>query len=133
MNSYLEVLIIKIKVKSCLKNINENTEEKSETNAIKNKNKITYHDCFSINKINIYDNKIMLVRENDDFIHTFNFEINKETTSEYYIKEYASSIEVKIKTTKLVITDNKIEINYIVKESNEEYNYILDMEWNKWV
>ena len=121
MNSYLEVLIIKIKVKSCLKNINENTEEKNETNAIKNKNKITYHDNFSINKI-------MLVRENDDFIHTFNFEINKETTSEYYIKEYASSIEVKIKTTKLVITDNKIEINYIVKESNEEYNYILDME-----
>lgn len=128
MNSYLEVLIIKIKVKSCLKNINENIEEKNETNAIKNKNKITYHDNFSINKINIYDNKIMLVRENDDFIHTFNFEINKETTSEYYIKEYASSIEVKIKTTKLVITDNKIEINYIVKESNEEYNYILDME-----
>lgn len=133
MNSYLEVLIIKIKVKSCLKNINENTEEKNETNAIKNKNKITYHDSFSINKINIYDDKIMLVRENDDFIHTFNFEINKETTSEYYIKEYASSIEVKIKTTKLVITDNKIEINYIIKESNEEYNYILDMEWNKWV
>lgn len=128
MNSYLEVLIIKIKVKSCLKNINENTEEKNETNAIKNKNKITYHDSFSINKINIYDDKIMLVRENDDFIHTFNFEINKETTSEYYIKEYASSIEVKIKTTKLVITDNKIEINYIIKESNEEYNYILDME-----
>ncbi len=128
MNSCWEVLIIKIKVKSTLKNLTEKTEEINETYAIKNKNKLTFHDDFSINKLNIIDDNIRFIRENDDFIHTFNFVINKETISEYYIKEYANSIEVKIKTTKLIITDKKIEINYIVKDSNEEYNYILDME-----
>ncbi len=124
----LEVLFIKIKVKSHLKNITEKTEEKIETTGIKNSNKITYHIGATIIKIIINEDNIKLIRENEEFIHTFNFKLNKETISEYYIKEYNTNIEVKTLTTKLLVENNKISINYTIIESENEYNYIIDME-----
>ena len=128
MNSYWRCFFIKIKLKSCLKNLTEKTQETNSNIGIKNKNKITYHDNDTIIKIEIIKDNLKLIRENSEFIHTFNFKLNKETISEYYIKEYSTSIEVKIKTTKLLINENQIIVNYIIKDSNDEYSYILDME-----
>lgn len=123
-----EVFFIKIKIKSHLENIKENTGETIETFGIKNKNSITYHNNDTIHKLIIKNNKIIMIRENNEFTHTFNFELKKETKSEYYIKEYLTSIELMILTTKLLISDNRIEIIYKVLDSNEEYKYMIDLE-----
>lgn len=124
----LEVFFIRIRVISYLRNITEKKELKTDTFGIKNKNKISYHHDDMIVKIEIKDKSIHMTRENQNFSHTFEFKLNAETTSEYYIKEYNTSLEVKVLTTKLSISDNNISINYTIKDSNEEYSYILDME-----
>ena len=128
MNSETEVLFIKIKVKGYLKNIAEDTKELIETNAIKNKNKITYINNDTSYKIELRDNIIILIRENNDFSHKFIFDIDNTTKSEYYIKELNTNIDVLIKTTKLRYTDKKIEIAYEIIDSENKYIYILDME-----
>ena len=124
----LEVFFIKVKVKACLKNITEKTEEIVEGYGVRNKNKLTYHHNDMIIRLEIQKNSLKLIREDNNFIHTFNFKLDKETNSEYYIKEYHTNLIVKVVTTKLSIDDNNITINYIIKDSNDEYNYILDME-----
>ena len=129
MNSETEVLFIKIEVKGYLKNIAEDTKELIETNAIKNKNKITYINNDTSYKIELRDNIIILIRENNDFSHKFIFDIDNTTKSEYYIKELNTNIDVLIKTTKLRYTDKKIEIAYEIIDSENKYIYILDMEW----
>ncbi len=128
MNSQVEVLFIKIKVKGYLKNITENTKEIISTNAIKNKNKLTYIDNETSHIIEIKDKKIILIRENQEFIHKFIFDIDNITKSEYYIKEFNTSIDVSIKTTKISQTPNRISIDYEIIDNKNKYIYILDME-----
>ena len=128
MNSYWRCFFIKIKVKSCLKNITKKIKETISTFDIKNNNKITYHNNDTIIKIETNKDNLKITRDNPEFIHTFDFKLNKETNSIYYIKEYSTNIEVKIITTKLLIKNNQIIVNYIIKDSNDEYVYRLDME-----
>lgn len=118
---------IKIKLKGYLKNINENTVENIDTTAIKNHNIITYNNNDTIHKINILDNKIILSRNNEKFSNELVFELLKDYDTEYYIKELNTSINIKIKTTYLLIENNKIEIHYNVLDSNDEYLYFIEM------
>ena len=124
----MEVFFIKIKVTSHFKNITENTEDVFETFAIKNKNKISYFANVTSYKLTILDNQIILLRDNEEFSHKFIFDIDKITKSEYYIKELNTSIDVLIKTTKLIKNNHQIQIDYEIIDSNNKYSYILDME-----
>ena len=124
----MEVFFIKIKVKGHLENITEKTKDIIDTFAIKNKNKISYFDNDTSYKITILDNQIILIRDNKEFSHKFIFDIDNITKSEYYIKELNTSIDILIKTTKLIKTDNQIQIDYEIIDSNNKYSYILDME-----
>ena len=58
---------IKIKVKGYLKDIDEGIITNIDTFGIKNKNKITYNEETVTNTILQEDNKIILIRENDEF------------------------------------------------------------------
>lgn len=124
---FLEVLFIKIKVKGYLENIGKNTKETIDTLGIKNKYNVIYNYNNIKHKIIFNKKNILLVRENEEFIHNFNFELSKETDSEYYIKEYSTNIDVPIITNKLNISDNSIEIEYLIKETNEQYRFVLEM------
>ena len=124
----LEVFYIKVRIKNTLKNYNEKKEDLIETFAIKNKEKISYHDDNTIYKLLISDKKTLLIRETEEFIHKFVFDLDNITKSEYYIKELNTSIDISIKTTKLNISENRIEIDYEIIDNNNQYSYILDME-----
>ena len=124
----LEVFYIKIRIKNTLKNYNEKTENLIETFAIKNKNKISYYNNNTTYKLLLSEKKIILIRETNEFIHKFVFELDNITKSEYYIKELNTSIDISIKTTKLNISENRIEIDYEIIDNNNQYSYILDME-----
>lgn len=122
----LEVFFIKIKIKGYLNNLTENTKEFIDTTGIKNKNKITYIKDNIKYKLEKYPDKIILIRESEEYLHSMIFELNKETETNYYIKEFNSNISLKITTNKLDITENKIEINYKVADNNDEYIYLIE-------
>lgn len=124
----LEVFYIKIRIKNTLKNYNEKTENLIETFAIKNKNRISYYNNNTTYKLLLSEKKIILIRETNEFIHKFVFELDNITKSEYYIKELNTNIDILIKTTNLNISENRIEINYEIIDNNNQYSYVLDME-----
>ena len=124
------MFFIKISIKGYLKNITENTQELIDTTAIKNKNKISYiiNDIKHI--VLIENNKITLLRENNEFSHRMIFIENSTISSEYYLKESSYSLDFNIETTKLIIKDNKIDITYKINESENICNYVLEMSDN---
>ena len=126
--SFCGGVIIKLKIKGYLKNITEKTEEKIDTVAIKNNNAISYIINDTKHRLLVENNKITLLRENNEFSHGMVFE--NQTPSEYYLKELNSSLEFNILTTSLLISDNKISITYVIQESESVYNYVLEMSGN---
>ena len=121
---------IKILVKAELKNLTENTQDLINTNGIKNFNTISFIHNKTKYKIIINENKITLLRKNDELSHSMIFEENKKHKSEYYIKEYSSLLEFTIQTIKMIIDKNKIDITYKIIESDIICNYILEMSDN---
>lgn len=121
---------IKIKVNGYLKNITENNKEIINTKGIKSSNIISYIIDNTKHKIIIENNKITLLRENDEFSHGMIFEENKTIQSEYYLKESNYSLEFNILTTKLILDNNKIDITYKILESETIYNYVLEVSDN---
>ncbi len=97
-----------------------------DTNAIKNKNKISYVVDGIKHKLELLDNKIIIERENDIFSNKLEFISNEETKSEYYIKEYNSQIDINIITKKITIA-KIVRIEYIIKDREEEYIYEIEM------
>ena len=118
---------IKIKVKGYLKDIDEGIITNIDTFGIKNKNKITYNEETVTNTILQEDNKLILIRENDEFKNILIFDLNKETISEYLLKENNLTIELNIKTSLVEIEDNYIKVRYLVIDSDNEYEYSIEM------
>ena len=119
---------MKLSIKQSLKNLSDNNKTITYIEGQKNKNNITYQidNEKHILKI-ISPNKIILNRNNDNIECTLYFEKNKKTSSLYFLKEEGYNIEIDIKTTSLEINDNIIIINYTVIDSNENYEYIIEM------
>ena len=124
------MFFIKIKVKAKLTNLTENKEVLINTNGIKNSNIISYVNDNIKHKIILDNNKVTLLRENNEFSHGIIFEENNTNNSEYYLKESKYSIEFNIQTIKLIIEKNKIDITYKIIESENIYNYVLEMSDN---
>lgn len=118
---------IKIKVKGYLKDIDEGIITNIDTFGIKNKNKITYNEETVTNTILQEDDKLILIRENDEFKNILIFDLNKETISEYLLKENNLTIELNIKTNLVEIEDNNIKVRYLVIDSDNEYEYSIEM------
>ena len=124
------MFFIKIKVKGYLKNLTEKKEELIDVNAIKNSNEIRYIKENTKHKIILDTDKITLIRENEEFSHGMIFELNKQHSSEYYLKCQNYSLEFNILTTKLIMEENKINITYKIIENDNIYNYVLEMSDN---
>ena len=124
------MFFIKIKVKAKLTNLTENKEDLINTNGIKNSNIISYVNDNIKHKIILDNNKVTLLRENNEFSHGIIFEENNTNNSEYYLKESKYSIEFNIQTIKLIIEKNKIDITYKILESENIYNYVLEVSDN---
>ncbi len=119
--------IIKIRIKGFLKDIDEGTITNIDTFGIKNKNKITYNEETVTNTILQEEDKLILIRENDEFKNILIFDLNKETISEYLLKENDLTIELNIKTNLVEIDDNYIKVRYLVIDSDNEYEYNIEM------
>lgn len=119
--------IIKIRVKGYLKDIDEGKITNIDCLGIKNKDKISYLEDKVTNIIKQEDDVIYLIRESDEFKNILEFKLNAETISEYLLKENNFTIELNIKTTSIEKNDKSIKISYIVIDSDNEYEYYIEM------
>lgn len=94
----------------------------------KDNNIIYYNESGSlITSMTIDLNNKILIRENKDYLIKYNLLENKETTNKVTIKELNKTLDIRIKTEKFEITETKIEIEYILLDSNEKVTYIIKM------
>lgn len=120
------MVFIKIKVKGYLKNITDNEMFEIDEKAIRNNNKITFSNDNVKYIIKFNDSEIMLVREGNDFINTFIFNKDKSSCN-YYLKDNNCDVDIEVTTISMDINDNSIYIKYLIVESNNEYEYKLEM------
>ena len=125
--SFCGGVVIKVKIKGFLKNITEENQEIIDTFGIKKSNNINYINDNAKYKIQIEENKLILQRENNEFSHEMIFEKNQIHKSEYFLKELHHSLEFNIETINIKLTENKIDIIYKIKETENVYNYVIEL------
>ena len=120
----------KIRINSSIINEVDNKKTIIKTIGIKENNKISYND----NKVNvtilINDNKIIMTKEEKEYILKLNFDCNNDTKGTYLIEEIGT-LEIEIKTKNLKITMNNVYIEYELKLGEEYlgiYKYNLEFE-----
>ena len=118
---------IKIRINGYLKNINDNNKTIINTFGIKQKKIISFINNNIKHKIILADDLITLIRENEEFVNIIRFAKNKELLSEYTLKENNFTIDLSIKTLDVKISDNFILIKYVVIESDETYEYKIEL------
>lgn len=119
---------MKIKVKGYLKNITNDTINNFSISAIRNKDKISYvldNDKYILKILS--PNQLVLLRENTEIKSIIYFQKNKNLPSLYTLKKKDLTLEINIKTLNIVINDNSINIIYLVNESNEKFEYNIEM------
>lgn len=118
---------IKIRINGYLKNINDNNKTIINTFGIKQKKIISFTNDNIKHKIILADDLITLIRGNEEFVNIIRFAKNKELLSEYTLKENNFTIDLSIKTLDVKISDNFILIKYVVIESDETYEYKIEL------
>ena len=119
--------IIKIQVKGYLKLLNDKNTMQINTKGQINQNELIFFQDETKHKMVIEENKITLIRENIEFKNVIIFELNKIYKSKYLLKEYNKEFYINIKTEKIKQDKNGIIINYNVLDSNESYEYKIEM------
>ena len=87
-----------------------------------NNNRLFYKENDILVTLNIFNNKIIMKRKTKDYLLTLSLEENKITKNKYNIKNIGNFI-ISIKTLKLIIDNNYINIEYLVIDSNENFSY----------
>ena len=123
----LYVKIIKINIKGYLKSLNNNEIKLIETKGVKKNNELSYYHNKINHKLIIDNDKILLTRENEEFKNILEFSKNKTIQSEYILKENNYKVFINIKTLRLEKTTNTITIKYKIIDSNEIYEYKIEM------
>lgn len=67
-----------------------------------------------------------LINENEETRLEINFDL-KKTTSKFLLKELNQEVEINIKTKKIIKENYNIDIEYKVLDTNEEFNYKIEV------
>lgn len=119
---------MKIHLQGYIKDIKNNDVTEINTHAIKTKNKISYQSNQELYSLHISSsNQLILKRKTDTIDCTYYFEQNKTIPAIYCIKENDLSLEINIRTDYIEKTNNHIKINYTVIDSNNSYEYNIEM------
>ena len=112
----------KVNIKTTLR-INKEQEEKElkgiiQDNILKFRNE-PYKTTFNYNTNT-------LINESDETRLEINFDL-KKTISKYLLKELNQEVEIKIKTKKIKKDNYNIDIEYTILDTNEEFNYKIEV------
>ena len=119
----------KMKLKITMITQNQKTEYITIGNYDSEKKELSYQEKQEVVtdvKLNLEEHK--LIRDNKDFTMTYQFDLNKETINTIYLKELGKTIDIQIKTKKYYYDNNKIEIEYILIDSNDKIYYEVEYE-----
>ena len=114
----------KIDLKAKLISEEENLDIK--VSGIKTKNKIIYKENSITVTILIFANKIEMNRTCNEYKINFIFEKDTKTISSYQVFGMPKIFDLETKVKKLVISDEKIEINYNLE--GNDFEYLLEWE-----
>lgn len=118
--------IIRVKITGFLKNITENNILCFDEKGIKKNNKISFVKDNIKYDIRYSDLEVFLLRNGSDFINSFSF--NKSNgNSSYMIKDNNYTVDMNIKVNKFFVSDNIIDIDYVICDTDCEFNYKLEM------
>ena len=96
------------------------------TTGIKTNNKIIYKEGNVQVTLLIFDNKIEMKRETKEYIIELLFDKSKNTESTYMFIGGNKKFYLNTKTNKIVINENKIEIDYELEDN--KFSYVVEME-----
>ena len=119
---------MKIHLKGYLKDITNDEIINIDTFAIKKDNQITYYldkEKYIINIVN--PTKLILNRITSEIETTLYFEDGKTKNADYLLKENNLSLKIAIRTNKILLSNRYIRINYSVIDSNNDYDYYIEM------
>lgn len=124
-------ILTKLNIKGYLKDITNNEITKINTKAIKVKNKISYYlDQEKYTLKIISPTKLILKRSTKEIDSIIYFEENKILPSDYSLKDNNLSLNIDIRTDKINLNNEFIKISYTVIDSNNNYEYYIEMsEW----
>lgn len=111
-------------------NSSNGKENINNKKAILKDNKISYERNGFIMKIIIDDEKIYVIRENNNVKINLEFKKDQSLTTKYIIKDMNTSVDLKTVTKKLSIQDNRICIKYDLY-MNDKFsdNFEFKLEW----
>lgn len=118
--------IIRVRVQGYLKNINDNEILTFDEKGIKNKNKIIYTNSGVKYSIKIEYEKIILIREGNNFISTLVFS-KKKSSGNYFLKNEGYDVDINVETFKINTDDNFILIEYKVIDSDVCYEFNVEV------
>lgn len=114
----------KFKINSNLISVDDNL--KIDTIGIKKDNKILYKENEISVTIIVLNNKIEVKRVHPDYVIELFFDKNEDTLSNYRFIGGNKNFKLHTKTKKLLISDKKIEIEYILEDNT--FKYKLELE-----
>lgn len=119
----------KIKIKACLENKNAKSFDTNEVMGIKVDNKIKYYDNDICTVINVLNKELILERKSQEYHIVLKFNPSKTTKGLYAIFDIGT-LDLKITTNFLSITDNEIKIDYELENMGEvtNFSYFIKME-----
>lgn len=121
-------ILTKLNIKGYLKDITNNEITKINTKAIKVKNKISYYlDQEKYTLKIISPTKLILKRSTKEIDSIIYFEENKILPSDYSLKDNNLSLNIDIRTDKINLNNEFIKISYTVIDSNNNYEYYIEM------
>lgn len=114
------------KLKTKIKIYSNNEKIEYDVNSIYNEeiNKLIYKEPDNTKTSYDYKNKT-LTRENDELRMEYNFITGKTSRGRILIKDLNQSLEVDIRTNKIVQKDNNIQIEYEME--NQKFKYIIEV------
>lgn len=109
-----------IKINSILSNFeNDTTNVEALADYDDKSNTISYKEEDMNVKIEIFENKIILTRKNEDYDLCMEFVENKSKRCEYIVKSIGLNVDIDIFTKILEIEENRIYINYELFNENK--------------
>ena len=99
-----------------------------EVSGIKNNNKIIYKENNITVTILILNNKIEMNKSCNEYKVNLVFQKNKKTISNYQVFGMPKTFDLETKTNKLIIEDNKIEINYNLEGNDFKYSLVWEVK-----
>lgn len=92
--------------------------------AIKQKNKISYKYDDILNYIEISDKKVIIKRSSHNYKNVMDLNL-ENSISTIIIPE--GKINLPIKTNLIINKENYLKVNYIIEDTKEEYEVIIEM------